>query len=117
MIFNNKMKNKEKYTEQELIEEPKTLTKLEIADIDNKETLEKAAIGATKIYKNEREKQTAYFEFINGAKWKEEKMYNEEFVLNLIKYVKLLEYMDGSKLQQEFSSTDILKQFKKSNNE
>lgn len=32
-------------------------------------TLEEAAIIAAQIYINDREKQTAYMEFINGAQW------------------------------------------------
>jgi hypothetical protein len=38
------------------------------------ETLEEAARNTTKIYVNEREKQTAFLEFINGAKWQAEKI-------------------------------------------
>jgi hypothetical protein len=45
------------------------------------ETLEEAAKNTTKIYVNEREKQTAFLEFINGAKWQAERMYSEEEVL------------------------------------
>lgn len=41
------------------------------------ETLEEAAENTTKKYINEREKQTAYLEFIEGAKWQAERMYNE----------------------------------------
>jgi hypothetical protein len=39
-----------------------------------KETLEEAAKNTTSKYINEREKQTAYLEFIEGAKWQAEKM-------------------------------------------
>jgi hypothetical protein len=38
----------------------------------NKETLEEAAKDTTNKYINEREKQTAYLEFIEGAKWQQE---------------------------------------------
>ena len=37
-----------------------------------------AAKETTKKYINEREKQTAYLEFIAGAKWQADKMYSEE---------------------------------------
>jgi alpha-D-ribose 1-methylphosphonate 5-triphosphate synthase subunit PhnG len=36
------------------------------------ETLEQVAKNITKKYVNEREKQTAYLEFIEGAKWQQE---------------------------------------------
>jgi hypothetical protein len=36
------------------------------------ETLEEAAKDTTNKYINEREKQTAYLEFIEGAKWQQE---------------------------------------------
>jgi hypothetical protein len=38
----------------------------------NKETLEEAAEDTTNKYINEREKHTAYLEFIEGAKWQSE---------------------------------------------
>lgn len=44
------------------------------------ETLEEAAKNATKMYVNEREKQTVYLSFIEGAKWQQEIMYSEEEV-------------------------------------
>jgi hypothetical protein len=48
------------------------------------ETIEEAAKSTTTKYINEREKQTAYLEFIEGAKWQAERMYSEEEVLNLL---------------------------------
>lgn len=48
------------------------------------ETLEEAAKNITKKYINEREKQTAYLEFVEGAKWQAEKMYSKEEVLKLL---------------------------------
>lgn len=41
----------------------------------------------------------------------------DEELLALIKFVKQLKYMDGSKAQNEFTEIDILSQFKKVNNE
>jgi hypothetical protein len=49
-----------------------------------KETLEEAAKDTTNKYINEREKQTAYLEFIEGAKWQSERSYSEEEVKKLI---------------------------------
>jgi hypothetical protein len=48
------------------------------------ETLEEAAKNTTNKYINEREKQTAYLEFIEGAKWQAERMYNEHEALKLL---------------------------------
>jgi hypothetical protein len=48
------------------------------------ETLEEAAETTTIKYVNEREKQTAYLEFIEGAKWQSERMYNREKVVELL---------------------------------
>ena len=45
------------------------------------ETLEEAAENTTKKYINEREKQTAYLEFIEGAKWQAERMCNHTYIL------------------------------------
>lgn len=47
-----------------------------------KETIEEACKNTIKKYLNEREKQTAYLEFIEGAKWQQERMYSEEDMLN-----------------------------------
>jgi hypothetical protein len=47
------------------------------------ETLEEVAKNTTKKYINEREKQTAYLEFIEGAKWQAERMYSEEEVYTI----------------------------------
>jgi hypothetical protein len=41
-------------------------------------SMTEAAKETTKKYINEREKQTAYLEFIAGAKWQADKMYSEE---------------------------------------
>ncbi len=72
------------------------------------ETLEEAAIDTTKKYINEREKQTAYLEFIEGAKWQAEKMYSEEEVLNILQeFKRYLSFGD------EISQSDWFKQFKK----
>ena len=46
------------------------------------ETLEEVAKNATKMYVNEREKQTVYLSFIEGAKWQQERMYSEEELHN-----------------------------------
>lgn len=48
------------------------------------ETLEEAAKNTTQKYINEREKQTAYLEFIEGVKWQAERMYSEEEVYKLL---------------------------------
>lgn len=58
-----------------------------------KKTLEEAAKIATRIYVNEREKQTAFLEFINGAKWQEQRMYSEEEVLEIIRQYALEEHL------------------------
>jgi hypothetical protein len=47
-------------------------------------SMTEAAKETTKKYINEREKQTAYLEFIAGAKWKEERMYSEDKVIILL---------------------------------
>jgi CRISPR/Cas system-associated endonuclease/helicase Cas3 len=39
-------------------------------------------------YINEREKQTAYLEFIEGAKWQQERMYSEEEVRKIAEEVR-----------------------------
>jgi hypothetical protein len=72
-------------------EEPKQLTDLEIAvkleeiqrEEPKQETLEEAAKKTTNKYINEREKQTAYLEFIEGHKWTVKRMYSEEEVKNI----------------------------------
>lgn len=46
------------------------------------ETLKEVAKNATKMYVNEREKQTVYLSFIEGAKWQQERMYSEEDLHN-----------------------------------
>jgi hypothetical protein len=45
--------------------------------VPKKETIEQAAKDTTKKYINEREKQTAYLEFIMGAKWQKEQNKNK----------------------------------------
>jgi hypothetical protein len=47
------------------------------------ETLEEAAKNTTNKYINEREMQTAFLEFIEGAKWMSERRHSEEEAFNL----------------------------------
>ena len=54
------------------------------------ETLEEAAKNTTSKYINEREKQTAYLEFIEGAKWQSEQdknKYSEEDMISFAEFV------------------------------
>jgi hypothetical protein len=53
--------------------------------INQQETIEEAAKNTTNKYINEREKQTAYLEFIEGAKWQAERSYSREEVISLLK--------------------------------
>lgn len=57
------------------------------------ETLEEAAKNITKKYINEREKQTAYLEFIEGAKWQQEQdknKFSEEDMINFSEWVTIM---------------------------
>ena len=62
-------------------EEPKQLTDLEVAqkleEIEREEVIEEAAIDSKKRYINETAKTISYREFIEGAKWQQERMYVE----------------------------------------
>jgi hypothetical protein len=57
--------------------------------------------------------EVSKIDFIEGAKWQEKKMYSEEEVLEIILFVKHLEYMDDTKPQYEILMDEILQQFKK----
>jgi hypothetical protein len=46
--------------------------------MNKQKTIEEAAKDTTNKYINEREKQTAYLEFIEGVIWQAERMYSEE---------------------------------------
>jgi hypothetical protein len=59
-------------------------------------TIEEAAKDTTNKYINEREKQTAYLEFIEGAKWKAARMYSEEDI------IEFSEWADTSKESSDF---------------
>jgi len=52
--------------------------------MNKQKTIEEAAKDTTNKYINEREKQTAYLEFIEGAKWQADRMYSEEEALELL---------------------------------
>jgi len=76
-------------TEQEKItytEAAKNEERIFNASMMNKkqETVEEAAKNTTNKYINEREKQTAYLEFIEGVKWQAERNYSREEVIELI---------------------------------
>jgi hypothetical protein len=77
------------------------------------ETLEDAAKNTTKIYVNEREKQTAFLEFINGANWQSERMYSEEDMLKCWNAA----YIDALSIDEETYKplffADFIEQFKK----
>jgi hypothetical protein len=55
----------------------------------NEVTLEEAAKNTTNKYINEREMQTAFLEFIEGAKWMSERRYSEEEVEEIFKQAQL----------------------------
>ena len=83
--------------------------------MENLETLEEASkeFANSKKWMDKGAESWVEHTFIEGAKWQKERMYSEEEVIKLITFVKHLKYMDGSKPQYQFSSLEILEQFKK----
>jgi hypothetical protein len=78
------------------------------------ETLEEAGKNTTKKYINEREKQTAYLEFIAGAKWQAERMYSEEEIEQMINsFEKLCYKYQSNKDWFPSKKSEWFKQFKK----
>jgi len=78
------------------------------------ETLVRAARNTTDKYINEREKQTAYLEFINGAKWQAERMYSEEELLEFANWCRI---QDNKYPNRVITIQQLIEQFKKNNND
>jgi len=84
------------------------------------ETLVRAARNTTDKYINEREKQTAYLEFINGAKWQAERMYSD--FINWIDEREIprenglwIMYFNGK--DNYLTTKELFEQFKKKDND
>jgi len=90
-------------TVDELIEAQKSFNK--------QKTLEEAAKDTTQKYINEREKQTAYLEFIAGVKWQEKRMYSEEEVYVLL--IRLASDLTFSEHKEFINAKEWFEQFKK----
>lgn len=80
-----------------------------------KETIEEARANSYIDFAKSNEDVSAY-SFVAGwdksAEWQQERSYSEKNVLEIIKFVKYLRYMDGKKPQKEYSFNEILEQFK-----
>ena len=80
------------------------------------ETLEELAKNTTKKYINEREKQTAYLEFINGyqlAKEQDKNKYSEEDMMEAVRFGMLYKSDSSKKLFEKkgMAPTEVLKKW------
>ena len=80
------------------------------------ETLEELAKNTTKKYINEREKQTAYLEFINGyqlAKEQDKNKYSEEDMMEAVRFGMLYKSDSSKKLFEKkgMTPTEVLKKW------
>jgi hypothetical protein len=80
------------------------------------ETLEELAKNTTKKYINEREKQTAYLEFINGyqlAKEQDKNKYSEEDMMEAVRFGTLYKSDSSKKLFEKkgMTPTEVLKKW------
>ena len=81
--------------------------------MDNKETLEEAAERYTEEHKWE--EQDPWFDFMEGAKWQQERSYSEEEVLNITQQLRIKLKSGVLKWQDdfEFDLEEWFEQFKK----